>query len=109
VGLAPIRAKSLAEHAFSLGVPHVHLFSQTIVRRPSDWPPWASIAGFCFLDSESYEPPSDLVRFLESGPPPVYIGFGSMTGTRPKEVSEIAIRAVERAGTRAVIVSGWAE
>jgi hypothetical protein len=34
------------------------------------------VVGFYFLDlATSYQPPPDLVAFLEAGPPPVYIGY----------------------------------
>jgi sterol 3beta-glucosyltransferase len=35
----------------------------------------ADVVGFYFLDlATGYEPPLDLVKFLEAGPPPIYIG-----------------------------------
>jgi sterol 3beta-glucosyltransferase len=45
--------------------------------------------------------------FLNAGPEPVYIGFGSMTGRDPEELGRIAVDAAARAGVRAVICSGW--
>lgn len=41
------------------------------------------VTGFCRLDAgaatDGYAPPAELEAFLAAGPPPVYIGFGSMT------------------------------
>lgn len=35
--------------------------------------------GFCFLDlASNYEPPAELVEWLEAGDKPIYIGFGSL-------------------------------
>lgn len=35
--------------------------------------------GFCFLDlASNYEPPESLVKWLEAGEKPIYIGFGSL-------------------------------
>lgn len=48
-----------------------------------------------------------LAAFLEAGPPPVYIGFGSMVSSRPQETAELALQALARAGQRGVLASGW--
>ncbi len=52
--------------------------------------------------------PEKLERFLEAGPPPVYIGFGSMSDPAPEETSARLIEALQIAGARGVISSGWA-
>jgi vancomycin aglycone glucosyltransferase len=49
----------------------------------------------------------ELERFLESGEPPVYFGFGS-TGV-PQELSQTMIQAARALGRRAIVSSGWAE
>lgn len=37
------------------------------------------MVGFCFLDlASNYEPPESLVKWLEAGEKPIYIGFGSL-------------------------------
>lgn len=51
--------------------------------------------------------PEKLEAFLESGPPPVYIGFGSMTDPKPAETTRILLDAIERSECRAVISHGW--
>jgi sterol 3beta-glucosyltransferase len=108
LGLPRVRQMSLSGYAFARGVPHVHLFSEAIQPRPADWPTWATVAGFCFLDSpRGWKPPADLARFLDAGPPPVYVGFGSMTGRDPESLARLAVEAVRKAGQRAVLVSGW--
>jgi UDP:flavonoid glycosyltransferase YjiC (YdhE family) len=52
--------------------------------------------------------PEKLLSFLESGAPPVYIGFGSMTDPDPERTTKTILDAVESAGCRAVISAGWA-
>jgi UDP:flavonoid glycosyltransferase YjiC (YdhE family) len=52
--------------------------------------------------------PGKLEAFLEAGPAPVYIGFGSMTDPAPAATTRIVLDAVERAGCRALLSSGWA-
>lgn len=39
----------------------------------------ADVVGFYFLEgAKNYRPENDLLEFLEAGPPPMYIGFGSV-------------------------------
>ena len=49
----------------------------------------------------------NLVNFLQSGPPPVYIGFGSMTNSKPEEVADMLLQALARTGLRGVLYEGW--
>src|SRR5262245_52996782 len=108
LGLPRVRHLSLSGYAFARGVPHVHLFSEAVQPRPADWPAWATVAGFCFLDApRAWSPPAELVRFLDAGPPPVYVGFGSMTGSDPESLAWLAVEAARKAGQRAVLVRGW--
>lgn len=51
--------------------------------------------------------PADLLEFLESGTPPVYIGFGSLPV--PGTFARTAIDAVRSHGRRALIARGWAQ
>lgn len=45
----------------------------------ADWGSYIDVVGFCFLDlATDYKPPPDLDVFLKEGPPPVFIGFGSL-------------------------------
>ncbi|MGW2254308.1 glycosyltransferase [Kitasatospora sp. NPDC001660] len=52
--------------------------------------------------------PDDLEAFLDSGEPPVYVGFGSMASYAPKDVARVAIEASRAHGRRVVVGSGWA-
>ena len=88
------------------GTPYVHLFSESILRRPSDWPSNIQVGGACILDDET-PPPSDLVDFLASGPPPIYVGYGSMTGRDPEQLTKLTVAAIAQTKQRAVIVTGW--
>ncbi len=52
--------------------------------------------------------PDKLESFLASGPPPIYLGFGSMTDPRPEETTRRLVEAISRLGLRAVLSAGWA-
>jgi sterol 3beta-glucosyltransferase len=66
------------------------------------------VTGYWFLgQSGDWQPPAHLLRFLEAGAPPVYVGFGSMSGTSGQERARIVVEALAKAGQRGVLVSGW--
>jgi len=52
--------------------------------------------------------PPKLETFLESGPAPVYLGFGSMTDPDPPATTRMLLDAIDRVGCRALISVGWA-
>ncbi|GGR72542.1 vancomycin aglycone glucosyltransferase [Nocardioides luteus] len=51
--------------------------------------------------------PDDLVAFIERGPEPVYVGFGSMRTVGEKS-ARVAVEAVRAQGRRVLIGRGWA-
>ncbi|MEU1816930.1 glycosyltransferase [Streptomyces roseifaciens] len=52
--------------------------------------------------------PAGLTAFLEAGPPPVYVGFGSMPMHAAADVARVAIDAVRAQGRRVLVRHGWA-
>src|SRR5215475_2715991 len=50
--------------------------------------------------------PAGLAAFLDAGPPPVYVSFGSMRA--PEDVARVSIEAIRAHGRRAIVASGWA-
>jgi UDP:flavonoid glycosyltransferase YjiC (YdhE family) len=69
-----------------------------------------NIAGFSFLPLASkYRPPPELVSFLQSGSPPVYIGFGSIVVDDPQMLAATIIDATRIAGVRALVSRGWSD
>lgn len=88
--------------------PAIYGFSSAIVPRPADWPDNHEVTGYWFLDGDdAWSPPESLVRFLEAGPAPVYVGFGSMVIRDPEQTTRLVLEAIERSGQRAVLASGW--
>jgi sterol 3beta-glucosyltransferase len=83
-------------------------FSPAWLARPADWAEGVRVTGFWFLDGSGWRPPPRLAAFLAAGPPPVYVGFGSLAGVRPPLV-EMAVEALGRAGLRGVLATGWGE
>lgn len=86
-----------------------HGFSPALVPRPADWRAGIEVDGYWWLDQPTgWRPPKELVDFLASGRPPVFIGFGSMTPRDSARLAGIVSDAVRRAGVRAVVQAGWA-
>ncbi len=52
--------------------------------------------------------PDKLVAFLDAGPAPVYLGFGSMTDPDPAATTRTWVSVVEQLGCRALLSTGWA-
>lgn len=69
--------------------------------------PGVEQTGFLFYDQKATEHPA-LEAFLDNGPPPVYIGFGSMVHTNPQRTTRIVLEAIRKVGCRALISAGWA-
>ncbi|KAM0268248.1 hypothetical protein ACHAQH_010016 [Verticillium albo-atrum] len=89
-------------------VPFTYLWSETLIPKPEDWDSHIQITGFSFLPMAStYTPPDDLAAFLKEGPPPVYIGFGSIVVDDPQALTRLIFEAVKQAGVRAIVSKGW--
>ena len=67
------------------------------------------MCGFFFRETPAYEPPPDLAAFLSSGPPPIYIGFGSIVIDDPTNLTTILVEAIAKSGVRAIISRGWSK
>ncbi|TDZ75092.1 Sterol 3-beta-glucosyltransferase UGT80B1 [Colletotrichum trifolii] len=65
------------------------------------------VCGFFFRDAPNYSPPQDLVHFLDSGPRPIYVGFGSIVLDDPQKMMQTILDAVKIAGVRAIVSKGW--
>ncbi|MFF6775508.1 glycosyltransferase [Streptomyces sp. NPDC012637] len=90
--------------------PVFHGFSPLVVPRPDDWPSRVEVTGYWWpARPDGWQPPAELVDFLQAGPPPVFVGFGSMAPGQGERLSELVAAAVRRAGVRAVVQAGWAE
>ncbi|KAK1832819.1 glycosyltransferase family 28 domain-containing protein [Podospora conica] len=91
-----------------LRIPTTYCWSPALIPKPADWAAEVTIAGFYFLNlASSYTPPPDLAAFLAAGPPPVYIGFGSIVVDNPNFLTRTIFDAVSMAGVRALVSKGW--
>ena len=78
--------------------------------KPRDWGAHISISGFYFLQSNSeFKPTPDLVKFIEDGDPPIYVGFGSIVVDNPEAMTSMVLEAIRLAGVRALLSKGWSD
>ncbi|WP_328475958.1 glycosyltransferase [Actinoplanes sp. NBC_00393] len=75
--------------------PVLHGFSPAVVPPPADWPAYRPVTGYWWPPPGGELSPR-LQRFLDDGEPPVFVGFGSMTG---HQLSDL----IHRTGCRAVV------
>ncbi len=87
---------------------NLQAFSKALVPDPGDWSAEVWQSGYWFTEPDpSYRPPPDLAAFLEGGPPPVYLGFGSMPSRDPDGLTGIVLSALRTTGQRAILATGW--
>ncbi len=90
-------------------MPVFYAYSPAVLPRPADWPDRVHVTGYWFLDQEpGWQPPAELLHFLQAGPAPVSIGFGSMASRDAEATLNLVLRALELSGQRGVLLSGWA-
>jgi sterol 3beta-glucosyltransferase len=84
-------------------------YSPAVVPKPGDWPESVQVTGYWWPPTPpGWRPARALVDFLEAGPPPVFIGFGSMGVGVGEQLAAVVTQAVRTAGVRAVVQAGWA-
>ena len=75
--------------------------------------PWLTPSGLDVVQTGAWTLPDErplpagLEEFLDAGPPPVYVGFGSMRAS--KDIARVAIEAIRAQGRRALLAHGWAD
>jgi len=95
-------------HLHGRPLPMLYSFSPIAFPKPPDWGEHVHVTGYWFLDpAPNWQPPAPLVHFLESGPPPVYVGFGSLPHRNPQQTTQLVQEALQRSGQRGVLVTGW--
>jgi UDP:flavonoid glycosyltransferase YjiC (YdhE family) len=82
-------------------------FSEHVLPRPADWTEFSQVTGYWFFDPPRWSPSRELQDFLDAGPRPVYIGFGSMVAGNAAAFTETVLEGVKQSGRRAVLAIGW--
>ncbi|MEV4440636.1 glycosyltransferase [Streptomyces sp. NPDC049577] len=86
-----------------------HGFSPAVVPRAADWRPGLRVAGYWWPhECPHWEPPALVTDFLQAGPAPVFVGFGSALPGAPERFADLTARALRQAGLRGIVQSGSA-
>jgi UDP:flavonoid glycosyltransferase YjiC (YdhE family) len=76
--------------------------------RPTDWPQWAHLSGFCFWDErERWRELESLTTFLDTPAPVIAISSGSMSGDLGGRFTcfyRLCIAAVAAVGAKALVI-----
>jgi sterol 3beta-glucosyltransferase len=104
LGLAPVGREGFTSLRLNL-VP----VSPAVYEPNPLWEPRHRVVGYWFAqDPAGWEPPDDVLAFLEAGEPPVVVSLGAMSlgvgGAR--ETASLFVDAIHHAGVR-VIIQGW--
>lgn len=78
--------------------------------KPKDWASHLSVSGYYFLPTpltSSFAPSPALIKFLETGDTPIYVGFGSIVVDNPAALTDMVFEAVQKARVRAIVAKGW--
>jgi sterol 3beta-glucosyltransferase len=104
----PAASMRALQAAQELRYPTFHGFSPAVVPRPPDWPGPLRVTGYWWpARPAGWQPPAAVTDFLAAGPPPVFLGFGSMAPGHGDRLAGLVLDAVRRAGVRAVLQAGW--
>ena len=88
--------------------PLIYGISPLVFPKPAEWGENVTLTGFLSLgDHEKWKPSKGLREFLDSGPAPVYVGFGSMNAYVDKPAIRMVVEAALAAGQRVILATGW--
>nr|WCO03956.1 Ctg19_179 [Cystobacter sp.] len=72
---------------------------------PPDLADVPQVGSFALPDDRPLPP--DVEAFLSAGPPPIYVGFGSMPDDDPGRTTRRVLEAARKAGVRLLLSAGW--
>ncbi|KAF5597576.1 glycosyltransferase family 1 [Fusarium subglutinans] len=109
LNLDPVSSSNAPSLLSTHQVPYTYCWSPALVQKPLDWPPYIDVCGFFFREEPQYSPPDHIAQFLQAGPAPIYIGFGSIVMDDSARMTDLILAALQRSGARAIISKGWAK
>lgn len=108
-GMLPQKLRTTPAYDMNGSIPVIYAISPLVMPRPREWNEHIHMSGFWWdNDVAEYTPPDDLVKFLENGETPIYIGFGSMVSGNMSKTFATVIKAIRAARVRAIVNLGWA-
>jgi sterol 3beta-glucosyltransferase len=88
----------------------LYAYSEAVVPRPRDWGEDTIVTGYWPLGpAPGWTPDPALERFLAAGPPPVYVGFGSMPLADTDRMAAQVVGGLRAAGVRGLLAGALGE
>jgi sterol 3beta-glucosyltransferase len=121
--LAPVPWNhKFSNHIANSNIPFSAMWSPSFCPKPHDWPEQCQVVGTFTqffggnkkigsiqLSPEETIKLSDLIEWIKAGPPPVFIGFGSMVVKDTTSLQKMIMEAAKELGTRIVVQSSWSK
>jgi len=104
IGLPPV--DGLRRHLCE-EIPLVIAADEVLLPPDPSWEGRYPYANFIFFDDPAPLDP-ELDAWLSDGEPPVFVGFGSMSGEGTDRVERMIVDAVSATGRRCIVGAGWA-
>ncbi|MFI5670912.1 glycosyltransferase [Streptomyces sp. NPDC051704] len=114
-------AEALNSHRVAVGLPPVNDFldyvytarpwlaaDPVLCPAPSDTTDLDIVQTGAWILPDNRPLPQELEAFMAAGEPPVYVGFGSMATSSPRDTARVAIEAGRAHGRRVILARGWA-
>lgn len=95
----------IRQHVFD-DHPIVIAADEALFPADSRWKGRYPYANFIFFDDPT-PLDAELDRWLAEGEPPVFVGFGSMSGAGTNRVETLIIEAIAASGRRCIVGAGW--
>jgi sterol 3beta-glucosyltransferase len=91
-------------------IPLLFAHSPSVFSKPDHWPEQFHVTGYWFVERlPDWQPKSELLRFLAAGPPPIFIGFSSMSNRKIARLTTLVLDALSLSKQRAVLGLGWSD
>ena len=112
LGLRPL-TESLVDHVGRQKLPDLYCISPSLIPQPADWDDTHKITGFLTVPSKNSAPADKTARtaldnWLATGPPPIYMGFGSNGVGSQVRIGAILNSLLKDTTERILFCSGWA-
>jgi sterol 3beta-glucosyltransferase len=108
LGLESVPRCALKRHMERIVRGTLYAYSESVLPRPADWPAHVQVTGYWTRElPDDFVPPADVQAFLDCGPPPACVGFGSMKSSDPRRMGAAIGAALAAVGLRAIVQSGW--
>lgn len=86
----------------------IYTVSPSLFQWPAYWPETAQVVGYFERDKAvGWQPDERLLEFLKTHKKIVFISFGSMTNTKPREKTEAIVNVLRRNNIPAIINTSW--